>query len=449
MKLHLPRSTFGLAALASILLSIATIVLGGIVYLVSHEALEQQLDHRIAAETSNLRTIAERDGIDALRATIARSEDGHNANGLGYMLFAGTGAKVAGKFDAALPRPGWHELLPFHDARERANIAQALATPLRGGYTLVVAADRTPIDEIDRSILMIFSAAFGAMLLIGVTCSWGLGFAVRRRLARINATAEAIIDGDLSRRVDRDDTPNEFDKLAETLNRMLDRIGGLLDNLRQVTTDIAHDLRTPLARQKQILEAALDTDLDADAYRHAIRRAADSSEEILNIFTAMLRISEVETYQVREAFRPVDLAEVAERVTDAFRPSAEMTGHEITLEADADTIVEGDRHLLAQMCANLVENALRHTPSGTRIAISIRRRAGATLLVIADTGPGVPPEDRARVLQRFVRLERSRSTPGHGLGLSLAAAIARAHFATIELSDAAPGLRIVIAFDGG
>ena len=448
MKLHLPRSTFGLAALASLTLCIATILLGGIVYFVSHEALEQQLDHRIAAETSSLKTVAEQDGIPALRTAIARREDGHNTNGLGYMLFAGSGTKVAGKFDAALPRPGWHELLPFHDARERANIAQALATPLRDGYVLVVAADRTPIDEIDRSILMIFAAAFGAMLLIGATCAWGLGFVVRRRLGRIHATAEAIIDSDLSRRVDRDEVPNEFDKLAETLNRMLDRIGSLLENLQQVTTDIAHDLRTPLARQQQILEAALDADLDADACRDAIRRAADSSEEILNIFTAMLRISEVETYQVREGFRPVDLSEVAERVADAFRASAEATGHEIALDIEGEAIVEGDRHLLAQMCANLVENTLRHTPAGTRIAIGVQRRADAVRLVVADTGPGIPPAERARVLQRFVRLERSRSTPGHGLGLSLAAAIARAHFATMELSDAGPGLRIVIRFGG-
>lgn len=446
MKPHLPRSTFGLAALASLALAIATILLGGIVYFVSHEALEQQLDHRIAAETSSLKTVAEQDGIGALATAIARREDGHNTNGLGYMLFAGSGTKVAGKFDAALPRPGWHELLPFHDAREGANVAQALATPLRGGYVLVVAADRTPIDEIDRSILMIFSAAFGAMLLIGIVCAWGLGFVVRQRLGRIHATAEAIIDGDLSRRVDRDDVPNEFDRLAETLNRMLDRIGSLLDNLQQVTTDIAHDLRTPLARQKQILETALETDLDADGYREAIRRAANSSEEILNIFTAMLRISEVETYQVREAFRSVDLSEVAERVADAFRASAEATGHEIALDAGAEAMIAGDRHLLAQMCANLVENALRHTPSGTRIAIRVQQQAGAVGLVVADTGPGIPPAERARVLQRFVRLEHSRSTPGHGLGLSLATAIARAHFATIELSDAAPGLRVAIRF---
>ncbi|NIJ64186.1 hypothetical protein FHR20_001117 [Sphingomonas leidyi] len=448
MKPHLPRSTFGLAALASFALAIATILLGGIVYFVSHEALEQQLDHRIAAETGSLKAVAEQDGLGALAMAIARREDGHNTNGLGYMLFAGSGTKVAGRFDAALPRPGWHELLPFHDAREGANVAQALATPLQGGYMLVVAADRTPIDEIDRSILMIFSAAFGAMLLIGIVCAWGLGFVVRRRLGRIHATAEAIIDGDLSRRVDRDDVPNEFDRLAETLNRMLDRIASLLDNLQQVTTDVAHDLRTPLARQKQILETALETDLDADGYREAIRRAADSSEEILNIFTAMLRISEVETYQVREAFRPVDLSEVAERVADAFRASAEATGHEVALDVDAGATIAGDRHLLAQMCANLVENALRHTPSGTRIAICVQRQADAVCLVVADTGPGIPPAERARVLQRFVRLERSRSTPGHGLGLSLVAAIARAHFAAIELSDAAPGLRVVIRFDG-
>lgn len=446
MLRRLWRSTSGLILLAGLAMVLATLVLGTVVYLTSHEALELQLDRRIAAETSALQAIA-KDGAPALAEAIRQREDGHRTSEMGYMLLASDGRRLAGRLDAALPPPGWHELLPYRDPKAgRSGIAQALITPLAGGHTLVVAADRTPIDEIDSTIIWMFATTFGALLVIGVACAWILGTTLRRRLERISTTAEAIIDGDLSQRIALDGTQNEFDRLAETLNRMLARNQQLLENLQRVSTDIAHDLRTPLARQKQTLDQALAVEQSAQGYRDAIQTAADESEEILHIFAALLRISEIETFGVRDGFAPVDLSELVERVVDAFRAAAEQDDQQLFIADDEPGPVLGDRYLLAQLLANLIDNALSHTPAGTTVTVRLHRDADLVALGVEDNGPGIPGVDHDRVMQRFVRLDSSRSSPGHGLGMSLVAAIADAHHAKIELTDNRPGLRVTVRF---
>ena len=438
----LPRSTFGLVILASIVLGVATLILGLVVYSVSHEALEKQLDHRIETESHALLNLLEQGGPGQLAAEIARREDGRRATGMGYLLVDRAGRRIAGRLNATVPEPGWREFLYSPNGQGGRDVSQALTTALPDGGRLIVAADRTPIDEIDGAILKLFVGAFGAMLLVGVASAWGMGAVVRRRLDGINGAARAIIAGDLSRRMPRDGTDNEFDGLADTLNRMLDRNAELLENLQQVSSDIAHDLRTPLARLQQALDSALVADLDADQYRAALKLASDRAREMLDLFAALLRISEVETFQVREAFRPLSLSEVVERCADAFRPDVEGSGHGLILRVTPGVWVDGDRHLLSQLIVNLIENAVRHTPSGRQITISLVVDGASARLSVEDDGPGIAAADRELVLRRFARLERSRSTPGHGLGLSLAAAIARAHFTELFLADNQPGLGV-------
>lgn len=191
---------------------------------------------------------------------------------------------------------------------------------------------------------------------------------------------------------------------------------------------------------------ALLNDLDVDQYREALKQASDRAREMLDLFAALLRISEVETFQVREGFRPVNLSEVVERCIDAFLPDVEASGHSLAIDVAQALSVEGDRHLLSQLLVNLIENAARHTPAGSLISVSLRRRGDRVELVVADNGPGVHANERDLVLRRFARLERSRTTPGHGLGLALVAAIARAHFAQFTLADNAPGLRVSVLF---
>lgn len=241
-------------------------------------------------------------------------------------------------------------------------------------------------------------------------------------------------------------TGDDLDRLAGTLNRMLDRIGVLMDSLRQVSSDVAHDLRTPLSRLRQRLEGALTSAGSVAEYQAAVEAAVAEAESLLETFSALLRIAQVEGGSPRSGFRDVDLSGVVEAVVDAFLPDAEDGGRALVSDVAPNVAMRGDQELLTQMLANLAENALRHTPAGTRILVRLGEGGDGPLLEVEDNGPGVPEEDRARILRRFYRGERSRTTAGSGLGLSLVAAVAELHDAALLLDDARPGLRISITF---
>jgi signal transduction histidine kinase len=227
---------------------------------------------------------------------------------------------------------------------------------------------------------------------------------------------------------------------------MLDRITGLMENLRQVSNDIAHDLRTPLTRLRQDLEEAQKRDLTATDLKRVIESAVGEADVLLETFSALLRIAQIEAGTRRSAFRPVDLSDVVRTVADAYAPAVEESGRALISEIADGVQVNGDRGLLSQLFVNLVENALHHTPPGTAITLRLGRGPAGVFAEVVDTGPGIPPDERAKVFRRFYRLERSRTTPGSGLGLSTVAAIAELHHAAIELVDNKPGLRVVIRF---
>ncbi len=442
----LPRSTFGLVLLVSLVLASATLLVGTIIFETTHEALEVQLNHRIEAETNALLAVHEEGGLPALAVAIGRREIEGSETGMGYRLVDSAGNRLAGKLRSRMPEPGWKEMLRIGGRRGGRDVSQALTTALPDGGRLLVAADRDPIEEADRVLLRTFAVNFGVMLMLGVGGAWALGTVVRLRMERINATAQAIIGGDLTRRVPRDGSSSEFDRLSETLNKMLDRNAELLENLQQVSSDIAHDLRTPLSRMHYLLEDALAKPSDAEGYRIAIEAATVRSRELLELFSALLRISEIETWKVRESFQSVDLTAVVEQVGEAFRPDLEASGHKLLVAAEPGVALSGERRLLSQLLVNLIENAMRHTPAGSTVTLSLRQRPEGIELAVLDDGPGIAVQDREVVLRRFARLEQSRSTPGHGLGLSLVAAIAHAHFATLTLVDNAPGLGVIVTF---
>lgn len=437
------QSTFGLSATVSIVFALATAIIGLLVYDVAHEALEEQLDHRVAIETQALLALPGGYRLDMLAAAIERREAARSTSSLDYILVDAAGRRIAGSLDAEVPAKTGYEEFLYHGAGHR--IAQALATRLPDGGMLVVAADRAIIDETDVMILRVFAAAFGATLLLGALAAWTIGAVTRHRLERIDRAAQAIIDGDFGRRMPIDASGSEFDRLSATLNEMLDRIGALMDNLRQVSSDVAHDLRTPLTRLKNRLEEA-----QADGATHdrdaAIAAASQQAEELLEIFGALLRISEVEAMGVREQFRPIPLGRVIDELLDTYRPDAEASGHALQAQVAPDILIDGDRRLLQQMVSNLLDNALRHTPAGTRITITLDTSDdGEVTLTVADDGPGVPATDRTRLFQRFSRSERSRSSDGHGLGLALVAAIAAAHHGASDIPEQA-GFAVRIRF---
>ncbi|MBN8829363.1 MAG: HAMP domain-containing histidine kinase [Sphingomonadales bacterium] len=426
------RSTFGLVALVALVLSVATLAIGFIAFDVTHEALELQLDHRIAVETNALLAEAHDDGFAGLINAVHRREAARSTASLEYLLLDDQGRRIAGGVLAtAAIRPGYTEF--FRYVREgRRGVGQSLTTPVRGG-TLVVVADRQGLQEIDRTLVSLFAGTLAAMLLIGIGGAALIGWRTRLRLAHIDATALAIIDGDLGRRVPRDGSGSEFDNLAGTLNRMLDRIASLMDNLRQVSSDIAHDLRTPLTRLCSRIDQAL-VEADAEARVNQIEAARAEAGELLEIFAALLRIAEIEGMAERLPLRPIDLGTLLEQMVETYVPDAEASQHRLSSAITPGLWIKGDRRLLCQAVSNLLDNCLRHSPAGTNVMISAAPTAdGAVRIAIADNGPGAPLADTRQLLQRFYRSEAARSTPGNGLGLALVAAIVAAHGGHIEI----------------
>jgi signal transduction histidine kinase len=284
------------------------------------------------------------------------------------------------------------------------------------------------------------------------TCAFSiLGglFLGRRFMAQVDAitqTCERVIAGKFNERIPARGRDDEWDRLARAINEMLDRIATLLENLQQVSSDIAHDLRTPLTRLRNRLEAAREQPPGIEAYPAVIARALGDTDQLLSMFSALLRISQIEAGTRVQTFTAVSLSEVLERLFEIYLPVAEDCGHLLSRNLHPGVMIRGDQELLTQLFSNVIENAIRHTPEGTQICIALEALGGAALASVTDNGSGVSPEDRDKVTRRFYRGSASRSTQGHGLGLALAAAIAQLHGAKLELRDAGPGLRINMVF---
>ncbi len=434
-------AAYRIAIVYSAAFAAATLALGGGVYWAAHVALHRQLDNRIAAEMSSLVSEYRGEGAAGLRLVIVRREAARATNDLGYGLFAPDGTRVAGLLDTPRPAAGWGSIA-FLDPGKGPDTARALAVDLGDGERLVVAADWEEVTGTERLILSLLAFACLAMLLIGTAGASLLGAYLRRRLSAISTAAESIMAGDLHRRVEVSARGDEFDRLSAALNAMLDRIGALLDNVRQVSSDVAHDLRTPLTR----LRTQLEEGRRPDAGPEVIERAIEQSDEVLALFGALLRLSEIEAGRLSETFGPVDLSRLATDVGESYAPAVEDEGRRLTCRIDPVAPVVGDRELIAQALINLLDNAQRHTPRGTTIRLSLHARDDRVRLEVADDGPGVAEADRGRITQRFTRLEASRSRPGHGLGLSLVAAIAHIHGATLVIADNRPGLIVALEF---
>ena len=435
------RTTLGLAASLSAIMTMSTAAIGFAAYYFAHRAIVVQLDDRIASETQMLLDELSEGGIPELAAAIRERDAARSVASLDYLLLDRSGHTLAGGLRTdALPRPGHTQRTSYDNGRKQA---QATTTILPGGERLVVAADRQDIDEVDTAIIKLFIGATAGMLILGIGASWALGALTQRRLNSIDRTARAIIAGDLHQRMPIDGSGSEFDRVAETLNQMLDRIGALLENLRQVSSDVAHDLRTPLTRLLNRLQEARIAEREPDRIA-AIDAATGQAQELLQLFTALLRLSEIEAGALRATFQDVRLNDLIESVVESYRPDAETSRHELTLHlASADLAIRGDPRLLRQLMANLLDNALRHTPAGTAVDVSVARLSCGAQLVVEDNGLGVSPADAPRLFERFSRVERDRSTSGHGLGLALVAAIARMHGGEASI-EPGPGFRIKV-----
>ncbi len=432
-----------MAFVYSLAFALATLVLGGAVYYAAHAAFARQLDASIEQAADGLMPDYRDDGISGLVEAVDQREK-RGPDALAYAVFDPHGGRIGGQLELSMPQPGWRKIV-FRDPVEGPDPARALVRALPGGYRVVVAADLEPLEQIDDTILTLFGIAFAALLLIGLAGALLLGSYLRRRLARIEATASGIVAGDLSRRTKLGPRNDEFDRVAASLNAMLDRISGLVANLRQVTSDLAHDLRTPLARLRNQLEG-LNRTIDPTERRAAVDAAVEGADEVLRLFEAILRISELEEGSLRRGFARVDLCRLLGELGETHVALAEDVDKSLSTDAADHCFAEGDRELIAQALINLIENALRHTPPGAAIIVGARTEGDSVIAFVRDSGPGIPAGERQRVLERFVRLEASRSTPGHGLGLSLVSAIARAHDAELTLTNDESGFDVAMRF---
>ena len=432
-----------IAILTALAFALATFAIGLAVYRAVNSAFQRELDNVIQQGNVSLLASYADDGMDGLTESIGERERSA-ANTLAFAVFGPDGRKLSGSLDTPMPAPGWQRIL-FHDPSEGTDPARAIVTTLADGNRLVVAADLEPVESIAKTILTVFSLGFLALLIIATVFALVLGRYLKRRLERIAMGSRAFSSGDFTGRAQVGRHGDEFDQLAASLNAMLDRIAALLRNLQQVTTDLAHDMRTPLSHLRSHLERLRDS--PDDSRSEMIEVAIEKSDELLSLFAAMLRISELEHADLKRHFGLLDLSELVRDLAETHEPLAEDCGHTLlTIADDRPVLIHGDRELLAQACINLIQNALRHTPSSRRIELGATYNDGHPTMFVRDNGGGIPEQDRQRVLDRFVRLEAARSTPGNGLGLSLVRAIAEAHGARLELHDAEPGLEVKIVF---
>ena len=427
---------------------LSTLALGGFVYLAVRHQILADFDERITEETDSLRATFARNGRSRLAEMIEAR--GSGGGGLAYRLESADGERLAGDLPAPTEqgggRLGWVELREADDdetADGRLETVRALVSRLSDGSILVVGDERRRSDEALRAALWAFGWATAATLALGVAGGLWLSAHFLRRVDSMRLTAHAIMAGDWSRRIPLSPVDDDLSSLARTFNRLFDRIEKLLLAHKHVSADIAHDLRKPLASILRRLESAKGETGHPGVAGDALDEAITGVENVLETFNALLRIGQIEAGARRAAFRPVDLAEIASETAEAFRPSAEEEGKSIALDVEPLPIA-GDRELLTQMVANLIDNALRHTPPGVRIEVSCRRVPSGASLSVSDNGPGVGAHEMKAIFERFYRGERAQPLPGGGLGLSLVAAIAELHDLECAASDNHPGLRVTL-----
>lgn len=317
-----------------------------------------------------------------------------------------------------------------------------------GPGQLIVAETREQVIEMGEIFLTVF--LIGLLPTLGMAALAGL-LAARRVRAKIDAIGAVLQDlaaGRLQSRVPAAAADDDLSQIGMAVNRTADSLEALVASLRQVSADIAHDLRTPIQRLAVLLGRLCERTALAPDQEALVARARAETDRIVTTFQALLQIAQIEGGSVRERFASLDLREVAEDIVDVYAPAAEESGHRLVLDMSGagPFPVRGDRHLLGQVLANLIENGLRHVPPGGRITVTLGREAGRVVLFVRDDGPGIPEHERANVLRRLYRLERSRTSDGSGLGLSLVAAISALHDAELSLGDAGPGLLVRIAF---
>lgn len=452
LRKTLRSSTLRLALLCVVLFGAAIFAIFGYVYWSTAEYVRGQSDAAIRGELTRLVQAYENLGTAGVVQIIDERVAADTFHQGVYLLADPLNLRLAGNLklwpDGTSGPSGWANFRVDEWKTEAGDrpLLRAAYQALPGGYRLLVGRD---ISGYDQFVEKVEAALVWGVALIAAFAAFA-GVSVSRRtvsrIEAINAMTREIMETNLSRRIPLRGTRDEWDQLAENLNSMLTRIQELIRGIKQVSDGIAHDLRTPLTRIHGRLEAALNHGLSSDGYRALLGATKTEMDAVLRTFSSLLRISTIEADHCSSGLRPVDLSDVASGVVELFDAAAEERGGRIRFIGSPGVLVMGDRDLLFDALSNLVDNAIKYGAAVGDVTVEVTDQAGGPKLSVYDHGPGIPPDQRERVLERFYRLERDRNTPGAGLGLSLVAAVAQAHGARLSLLDHAPGLRAEIRF---
>ena len=447
-------STFRLALLYMVLFAGSVLLLLGFIYWSTVRFMSQQLDTTIETEIVGLAERYRDRGLNGLVRTIQERLERSSDSSAIYLLASPSFRPLAGnlaRWPEGLPSTdGWLEFNLDDPAAGLVDLnARGRVFILQGNFKLLVGRDVRELQAtqqlIERALL------WGLAITVGLALAGGfmLSRTLLRRLEEINTTSREIMAGDLSRRIPVRGRQDDFDQLAGNLNAMLDEIERLMDGIRHVSDNIAHDLRTPLTRLRQRLESLVGDFPEHSQHRGQIEQTITDADQLLNTFSALLRIARIEAGTHRTRFVTVELGDLVKDAADLYSAIAEDAGLEFSFWSANVATIEGDKDLIFQAITNLLDNAVKYTPAGGQVELSLRQEEDRVVLCVADNGPGIPESERTSVTRRFYRLERSRTTPGSGLGLSLVAAVAGIHQAEFSIEDNNPGLRAVLRFVPG
>jgi signal transduction histidine kinase len=449
----LRTSAFRLAVSYGVIFTLGVSVLLGAIYLLTKTVLNNEIDAVISAELEGLTDEYRRGGLSGLADELTWRSDSWGRTGAVYLLVDGRLAKEGGNLKYwpfnGVPATPWTMFSidargPNDDPVRHPVRAKVLLLP--DGYRLLVGMDVSQQGRFIETFRKATLWGIGLTALIGVLAGTWLSRRLTHRVQGAAETCDAIVGGDLSRRLPVTGSRDEFDVLAQAVNYMVDRLAEKTQVLRATFDSAAHDLRAPLYRLRGRLEDAVRNPNADHAVREGVEASLQELEHVQRTLSTLLQIAQAESAISVANSASVDLAKLASDMGDLYEPAARARQLELTVKADSPCEVRGNRQLLAQVLANLVENSLKYVPAGGRIEVEAQRVAQAVRLTVADNGPGIPESERAHVLEPFVRLPGAASTAGTGLGLSLVAAIARLHHAQLALEDNHPGLRVVLEF---
>ncbi|WP_420431629.1 ATP-binding protein [Hyphobacterium sp.] len=455
-------TAFRLTLLSAALFALSSFLILAFVYAASAGAALRRTDAVINDELAAVERRYDESGIQGVNRYILQRTVG--GSDVLYLLINPNGRLLSGNLNGMPEAPvsdeGWLDFVygrspvDGEDSARDSRRARARAVPIGDGYTVFVGIDIENENRLIGRMLRAILAASALVIALGIISGVVVSRRFSRRLDAVNMVARTVMRGDLTRRAPRDGSGDELDELSANFNSMLDRLEELMHRMRNVGDSIAHDLRSPLTRMRNRMEDALRAEGDRPSRQAALEQALNDSDELLGVFNAILSISRIEAGERRDSFEIFDPGPLVTDMGELYEPVCEDSGHDFGIQAESGLVIRGDPNLVSQAMANMLDNAVKYTPSGGAIQLRLRQCSdGRPEISVTDTGPGIAEADRLRVTQRFVRLEESRNQPGSGLGLSLVKAIADIHRAELVLDDGpgshdgqGAGLRIALIF---